>query len=296
MCIRLFLIPPPRQGDSCEDHLVQTGVSSTPGGTFYGIIRGETQTSAGASNTVARSTRKLDWSNRLMNDSTTLRICRKCGIEKPSTPEYFVRNKAKRGGLETVCHECNRARVSQWQKDNPDKVQARNGRYAERHPEKIKEIRQISNSKNRNRKHKPKTSLQSKTSWAKYVKNHPERIKTIKRVNQQKRESLKNNLPSTFTVADWQRCLEYWENRCAICGRPQGLWHILAMDHWIPLSAIDCPGTVAVNMIPLCHGEGGCNNSKSNKTPIEWLTTRYGNRKAKTLLQRIADYFNSLTE
>lgn len=231
-----------------------------------------------------------------MNDSTTLSICRKCGNEKPQTPEYFVRNKAKQGGLERLCHECNRAHISKWQKNNPDKVKARNGRYAERHPEKLEEIKRISNSKRGSRKHKPKTSLQSKTSWAKYVKSHPERIKTIKRVNQQKRESLKVNLPSTFTVADWQRCLEYWGNCCAICGRTQGFWHTLAMDHWIPLSAIGCPGTVAGNMIPLCHGDGGCNNSKSNKMPIEWLTTRYGKRKANVLLKRITDYFNSLNE
>src|SRR5581483_2176482 len=54
----------------------------------------------------------------------------------------------------------------------------------------------------------------------------------------------KRSLPDTFTERDWQRALEYWDYKCAVCGRPRGLWHTLAADHWIPLTAPDCPGTV----------------------------------------------------
>jgi ribosomal protein L37AE/L43A len=86
----------------------------------------------------------------------------------------------------------------------------------------------------------------------------------------------KRSLPHTFTQQDWERALEYWGYRCAVCGRPRGLWHTLAADHWIPLTHQDCPGTVATNIIPLCHGEGGCNNSKGKKMPDAWLEERLG--------------------
>jgi len=44
-------------------------------------------------------------------------------------------------------------------------------------------------------------------------------------------------------------------------------------------------------MLILCHGIGGCNNSKNKKDPEIWLIKRFGTRKAATLLKRIAAYF-----
>ncbi len=88
----------------------------------------------------------------------------------------------------------------------------------------------------------------------------------------------KRGLPDTFTQQDWERALEYWNHRCAVCGRPRGLWHTLAADHWIPLTAPDCPGTVPTNIVPLCHGEVGCNNSKGKKMPDAWLEERLGQK------------------
>jgi hypothetical protein len=58
----------------------------------------------------------------------------------------------------------------------------------------------------------------------------------------------------------------------------------------------DNPGTVPTNIVPLCHGVDGCNLSKSNGDPIEWLTSRYVPRKAKQILARIQAYFDSLKE
>ncbi len=102
----------------------------------------------------------------------------------------------------------------------------------------------------------------------------------------------KHSLPNTFTADDWQRALEYWEHKCAVCGRPRGLWHTLAKDHWLPLTSPDCPGTVATNILPLCHGEGGCNNSKSKKDPESWLIERLGKRRAARKRGEIQAYFD----
>jgi hypothetical protein len=73
--------------------------------------------------------------------------------------------------------------------------------------------------------------------------------------------------------------------------RPAGLWHQITPDHWIPLASPDCPGTVPENIIPLCFGSGGCNNSKKAKDGYEWLLQRYGKRKACVILKRIQAYF-----
>jgi ribosomal protein S27E len=98
-------------------------------------------------------------------------------------------------------------------------------------------------------------------------------------------------LPNTFTTDDWTRALEYWGNTCAVCGRPPGLWHTLSQDHWLPLSHSDCPGTVAMNMLPLCYGVDGCNNSKGKKHPRKWLIERLGSRKGRKKIAEIEAYF-----
>lgn len=90
---------------------------------------------------------------------------------------------------------------------------------------------------------------------------------------------------------------EYFDGCCAICGRLPSFWHILAQEHWIPITdpRLDNPGTVVGNMLPMCHsrkdGENGCNNSKSNKDPIVWLVEKFGKRKARRILERIEAYF-----
>ena len=109
-----------------------------------------------------------------------------------------------------------------------------------------------------------------------------------------RREARKLNLPDGFTADDWRRCLEYWRHRCAVCGRPAGLWHTLAADHWIPLASPNCPGTVPTNIVPLCNGLDGCNTSKQDIDAAEWLTRKFGKAKARRVLARIAAYFDHL--
>lgn len=115
-----------------------------------------------------------------------------------------------------------------------------------------------------------------------------------------RRRAREIGLPATLTSKQWLDCLEYFNGCCAACGRPAGLWHVLAQDHWIPINAEgNNPGTVARNIIPLCHarhdGWGGCNNSKSDRDPVEWLEWKFGKRKAKSILKRIQSYFDSLS-
>lgn len=108
-----------------------------------------------------------------------------------------------------------------------------------------------------------------------------------------RRRARKRSLPDAFSVEDKLFALDYFHYCCAACGRPQGFWHTLAMDHWIPLSNPDCPGTVPENMVPLCHGIGGCNNTKHDKNPEEWLAKYFSKRKAREIARRVQEFFET---
>jgi hypothetical protein len=102
----------------------------------------------------------------------------------------------------------------------------------------------------------------------------------------------KRELPNTFTTQQWRTALDYWDHRCAVCERPRGLWHTVAADHWVPLTAPDCPGTMPTNIVPLCHGADGCNNSKGAKRPEVWLQQKLGKRRGNKKLAQINSYFD----
>jgi hypothetical protein len=106
-----------------------------------------------------------------------------------------------------------------------------------------------------------------------------------------KRRARKMALPDTWTRDERLFMLHYWGHACAICGAQEGFWWTLANDHWIPLASPQCPGTMATNMLPLCDGKTGCNTSKNAADPTQWLTEKYGPRKAAKILKTIATYF-----
>ena len=94
-----------------------------------------------------------------------------------------------------------------------------------------------------------------------------------------------------FSPQDWERCLAYWGNACAVCGTT-GDVRSIAADHWIPLFAGG--KTDKLNIIPLCHGIGGCNNRKNKKMPDIWLAASMSADGAQSVLSRVAAYFESI--
>ena len=103
------------------------------------------------------------------------------------------------------------------------------------------------------------------------------------------------NVPNTITGEQWEFALNYFHGCCAVCGRQlRDLLgtHTVAVDHWHPL--VKGGGTVATNLIPLCHGVSGCNNKKHDRLNDEWLIAEFGKRKDKKILKRIQDYFDTV--
>lgn len=98
-------------------------------------------------------------------------------------------------------------------------------------------------------------------------------------------------LPVDFTDQDWRAALDYWNHRCAVCGRAADEDVIIARDHWYPLSRIGCPGTIPSNVVPLCHGLDGCNNLKGNREPLGWLVQTLGREAGMEKWNEIQAFF-----
>ena len=171
-----------------------------------------------------------------------------------------------------------------WNRANPDKVRRYQNKWNTANSQRICE-----NNRRYQRENRP--------AIREYIRSRPE----ITRAAYAKRKARKLNLPDTLTATELYRALKYFNGCCAVCGRQlKDLFgdHTFAADHWIALSdpRPDNPGTVATNMIPLCHGVGGCNNRKHNSDPHEWLHQKYSARKARQIIARIEAYFEWVRE
>lgn len=215
----------------------------------------------------------------------------------PATTKYFYMRET--GRFRQDCIECVKARIAenyqknrarydayhtQWRDANRDYLRERTRKWRNNNLELARES---------NRRYQAKNIEQIRIKNRRYQRENLDKAY----VSWQRRRARKHSLPDCFTLADWQRALEYFNGCCAVCGRQlNDLFgeHTAAMDHWIPLSSPDCPGTVPTNIVPLCHGVGGCNNSKSNSEPVKWLEWKHGKRKARQIERRINEYFKSL--
>lgn len=172
----------------------------------------------------------------------------------------------------------------QWCKRNPDKLKLYALKHKGSRAEYYREYERI--------------NKETKRAYRKEYYRRPE-IKRRIYTNEQRKRARKLSLPHTLTAQEWQHALNYFNGCCAVCGRQLNDMFgefKAAMDHWIPLSykGDDNPGTVATNIVPLCHGVDGCNNSKHNKLPDVWLKHKFSTRKANEIMKRIQDYFDSL--
>lgn len=242
-----------------------------------------------------------------------------CGKEYPATTEYFYRTKNR---LTPRCRDCVKAQVLRYQSDNyekarasslrwkhenPEKHQESNHRWYKANPEKIAQYsrkawlnatpEQKRQGAERAKRHYYDDPERKQATSRKWKEANRERYRITLKIGTSRHRTRKLNLPNTLTAEQWTRALAYFNGCCAVCERPLiDLFgsHTVAMDHWIPIKSPDCPGTIATNIVPLCHGEGGCNNRKSAIAPDEWLTRQFGKHKAKQILAKIQAYFDSL--
>lgn len=217
--------------------------------------------------------------------------------------EYYAANADKlRADARERWRQNRDERIAQnraWRAANKDSQREYKRKYYQEHIEEVREYKRQWNEENRARKN------ENYRQW--YVANterQREYHREWSKANRAKRtwytarrRARKRFLPDTLTAADWQAALDHFGGCCAACGRPPGLWHAIVPDHWIPLVAADCPGTVPWNIVPLCHttkdGEGGCNNSKRHREAAEWLADAFGPRKGRVVQRHIEAWLNA---
>src|SRR5258708_1897871 len=99
-----------------------------------------------------------------------------------------------------------RYRESHW-----EKVADNHKRYREENPDKIKM---------RNENYKKKYPNKKRESQKRWRENNLD----IARTGSQRHRNKKRKLPHSFTNADWDLSLKYWNGCCAYCGNQRGLW------------------------------------------------------------------------
>lgn len=231
--------------------------------------------------------------------SETTKTCTKCGETKPI--ETF------RKGRRT-CKDCNKAYCKAWRNANKAHCLAYDKGYREEHIEQRHAGWEAWYAANRelslasHKKYRKTHKEQRQASWQVwYAANKEHQRQRSKRYNtdnkrkkahwQSKRKARRKQLPVTFTHEEEQFCRQYFSFACAVCNREEAFDAVIGIDHWIPLSSPACPGSTATNLIPLCHGERGCNNAKGKKDPKTWLIARVGTRKAADIIRKIEAYF-----
>lgn len=248
--------------------------------------------------------------------SQGLKLCPKCGKTKAATLEFFSFRK-ERDSLNSWCRDCC-SRYKRERRQDPksrDHILKKDKQYRdtlystskgrERSKENKKRLYRTNSvfaehKKESERQRRLKPENQDRLRKQRQEYNRTPKGRAVDRVKHLRRKAHKKNLPNNFTSQDWERCLEYFNHCCAVCGRSIDLWTTLSADHWIALSdhRPDNPGTVVTNIVPLCHPiHGGisascyCNSSKQDSDASQWLTRRFGNQKAKQILKRINTYF-----
>jgi len=199
-------------------------------------------------------------------DSET-KQCTRCHADK--APDEFYR-------IETRCRICV-SELSRLYRQRPE-VKER-GRSRERSPYRLAQKREYNKRPEVRARRKQYNLIYKQDKERKARRNRrrrelPKRKLTPgqlehRRIYVNNRNARKRLMPNTFTTEEWQHALNYFCGCCAVCNRQLNDMfgeYRAAIDHWIPLSykGDDNPGTVANNIVPLCHGSGGCNNRKGS--------------------------------
>jgi hypothetical protein len=255
---------------------------------------------------------------------TTIQMkrCTKCGNEYPATAEYFNRCVRNKSGLRAECNNCrwvyrqtnkdaeavrsrrhrqlNQTRIAEYQHNyyvhNKEHLSEYQREYYRENRTRLIVKSRLNRHKNTERYKQTKRIYQQKhrERLASYYRAYRESNRHVCKASTHRYRARKRELPNAFTAYDWQCALEYFGGCCAVCGKPADSHITIAADHWIPLSHPECTGTLPTNIVPLCHGAGGCNNTKRNRLPADWLTDYYGKDKATEIIRRIQAYFDSL--
>lgn len=237
--------------------------------------------------------------------------CSKCGNYKPSTLEYFAPRKAKRNGFTSWCRECLREKEKTRVRIHPQ-AESRKYRYSllekglgkcttcenvlsltrENFSPMLKSAtgftsicRNCARKRARNIQAERRSDpierirvLAEKQRYSQSAKGRESKRKQSKIYNH-KRKQKHLKLEFIWTRKDWEFCKKQWDYKCAYCGCKSDK---LTQDHFIPIAAPDCIGTVKENIVPACSK---CNSTKRHRPAHEFCS--------ESTIKKIMDYFKT---
>lgn len=230
-----------------------------------------------------------------MTDYTPLKRCSKCGVEYPATNEYFRTEKRYSSGLCAQCKNCDRA----YREANKEYISERRKRHYQKNREHERETNRRYHDANREQILKRQAEYRKTEAFKRSKRKHQYKPEVYaKELQRQKAYNARKRTDGAgLRSIEWFRAIEYFNGCCAVCGRQlYDLFgeHVAAADHWIPFSKGGSSN--ADNIVPLCHGIDGCNNSKKNQMPSKWLVRKFGKRKGAEIEARINAYFDWVKE
>lgn len=180
----------------------------------------------------------------------------------------FSKSSKSSDGLRYNCKSCELNRSTKYNKIHPDKHKKSKLKYK-------------------------LSGKESESSKRRRMEN-PEK----QREQEERRRARELGLPVNFKPRDKQRGLQYAHGCCFYCGNSLiGLFNTagfkqsfnLTWEHIIPISYNNeiNPGTVSINMIPVC---GHCNSSRGNKNLNIWLENKFGRYESWIILRKIKEY------
>lgn len=209
------------------------------------------------------------------------KICSKC-VELKSLDEFHRHSSCKDGHRE-ICKSCRIPQTTDYYNKHKNELRVYWVQHYKTHRQTIIARSVVYQATHREQKRRNQSVYNQKN-------------KDKHRIKEQRRRARKLSLPMEFTDDNWKTALEYFHGCCAYCGNPPRLFDIHAVlhaEHFIPLSSIHCPGTIPTNILPACQE---CNFNKRDLDPTLWMNKRFGKRKAKTILNKIQQYFEWVEE
>lgn len=189
------------------------------------------------------------------------KCCTKCGKFYPATLEFWHKYKGSINQLRAYCRICCNLACKEYYNNNKEKFNRAVKEWQKKNKEKHRE----------------------------YDKKWREKNLESVRLTWQRRRARKKLLPDTLTVQQIDFLKEYFNNKCAICGSTTKL----ELDHWLPLTNVNCLGTVAENILLLCRQ---CNRAKRNVPPQQWLMQKFNGYFAMYIWIKVCNYFKNVVK